>query len=417
MSMLWYNFSMTNKNKKTKQVYHIGIDARFFGLENKGLGRYTKELVEQLDKINQKATTRDEQGMSIEYYIFLRNDNFNDYQPQAKNIHKVKANYRWYSWGEQIFFPQLLSKYKLDLVHFTHFNAPIFYRGKFVITIHDLILFHYPTIKNTALNRFSYFFKLSMYHLVIRVVAKRAKLIIAISKFTKKDIIKSLRVVRKKIRVVYEGAEFTFSQRYIQKNVRKERQIKDTVFKKYGILNRYLLYVGNAYPHKNLERLVLAFKTVNIKDKNKIQLILVGKKDYFYERLEKFIKEKNIKNIIITDYISDYELEELYSRAELFVFPSLYEGFGLPPLEALVRGVPVISSSKSSLLEILDNNVKYFDPEDMQSMKKSIEEALLDRSVTLTPKEIKEIKNKYNWEKMTQKTVAIYRTTVNSLQE
>jgi glycosyltransferase involved in cell wall biosynthesis len=406
---------MANKNKKTKQVYRIGIDARFFGLENKGLGRYTKELVEQLDKINQKTIISKKQSAFIEYYIFLRNDNFNDYQPQAKNIHKVKADYRWYSWGEQIFFPRLLKKYKLDLMHFTHFNAPIFYRGKFIVTIHDLILFHYPTIKNTTLNKLCYFFKLSVYHLVIRVVAKKAILIIAISRFTKKDIVDSLKVIKGKIKVVYEGAEFTFSQKYIQKNAENQQQIKDTIFKKYGILNKYLLYVGNAYPHKNLERLVLAFETLNIKDKDGLQLVLVGKKDYFYERLEEFISNNNIKNIIITDYISDYELAQLYRRAELFVFPSLYEGFGLPPLEALVRGVPVVSSSKSSLLEILDNKVKYFDPESVQSIKKGIEDALLNRVIELTSEEITKLKNKYNWEKMTRETVEIYKTTSDSL--
>jgi len=148
---------MVNKNKETKQVYRVGIDARFFGLENKGLGRYTKELVEQLDKINQKVATRDKQNILLKYYIFLREDNFEDYQPKSENIYKVKADYQWYSWQEQLLFPFLLGKYNLDLMHFTHFNAPIFYRGKFIVTIHDLILFHYPTIKNTTLNKFFYF--------------------------------------------------------------------------------------------------------------------------------------------------------------------------------------------------------------------------------------------------------------------
>jgi glycosyltransferase involved in cell wall biosynthesis len=402
---------MGNEKKDfKKRTYRVGIDARFFGLENKGLGRYTKELVEQLDKTNQKLIASSKQSVIIEYYIFLRDNNFDNYKPHAKNIHKIKADYQWYSWKEQLFFPRLLKKYHLDLVHFTHFNAPIFYKGKFIVTIHDLILFHYPTVKNTTLNKTFYYFKLAIYHLAIRVVARRAELIIAISKFTKKDIIDSLGAKKEKIKVIYEGAEFTSSQDNLIKTPQKE----STIFKKYGILKKYLLYVGNAYPHKNLERLVLAFEKIGTKNKNKLQLVLVGKKDYFYSQLEKFVDKNKIKGVIITDYISDYELEELYCQTELFVFPSLYEGFGLPPLEALVRGVPVVSSAKSSLAEILENKVRYFNPESVESIKEGIENTLLSGGVVLTPAEIKEIKNKYNWKGMTEQTTKVYKKTVSN---
>lgn len=394
-----------------KKVYRVGIDARFFGLENKGLGRYTNELIEQLDEINQELClkirqleTHQEHSLKkekllIEYYIFLREKSLEDYQPKSKNIYKVKVDYQWYSWQEQLLFPFLLKKYNLDLMHFTHFNVPILYRNKFIVTIHDLILFHYPTIKNTTLNKCFYFFKLTVYHLLIRIIARRANLIIAISEFTKKDIVNSLKISEKKVKVVYEGAEF---------NSKKIVKSENTIFKKYGIMGKYLLYVGNAYPHKNLERLVLAFGKLDIEDKDKLQLVLVGKKDYFYEKLEEFIDKSNIKNVVVTDYVFDQELEKLYGRAEFFVFPSLYEGFGLPPLEALVRGLLVVSSAKSSLLEILGNKVRYFDPESVESIKEGIEDVLLNGGVVVTAEEIKEIKNKYSWKKMTEKTMDIY---------
>ncbi len=406
------------EESKKNKIYRVGIDARFFGLENKGLGRYTKELIEHLDALNKKLEveslprqmTWDQK--SIEYYIFLRKNNFDKYKPSAKNIHKVKADYKWYSWAEQLFFPRLINKYNLDLMHFTHFNAPIFYRKKFIVTIHDLILFHYPTIRNTTLNKLVYFFKLTAYHFAIRTVVKKANKIIAISEFTKQDIINSLKIKKEKIKVVYEGAEFAMNK--LEKSSKEENtNVKNAIFKKYGIINKYLLYVGNAYPHKNLERLVLAFNKLEIKGGSKLQLVLVGKKDYFYEKLEKFIDENNIKNIIITDYISDLELSDLYLRTELFVFPSLYEGFGLPPLEALAKGVPVVSSSESSLREILQDKVIYFNPKSVKSIREGIEQALQNEKKILNSNDREKIKNKYSWVRMTKTTIEIYKKVIN----
>ncbi len=198
----------TKKIKKERQKVRIGIDARFFNLENKGLGRYTNELVHWLDKLNQEKQGLSKDNIQIEYYLFMLTKDFKNFQPQSKNIHKVEANFRWYSFAEQIKYPFLLKKYNLDLIHFPHFNVPILYGGKFIVTIHDLILFHYPTIKNSTLNRVIYWFKLLAYHLNIRLAVKRAFKIIAISEFTKQDIIKTLKVPSEKIITILEGAEF-----------------------------------------------------------------------------------------------------------------------------------------------------------------------------------------------------------------
>ena len=113
----------------------IGIDARFYGSIGKGLGRYTQKLIENLEKTDQENR----------YVVFLRKENFDEYQPQNPNFKKVLADYRWYSFAEQLFFPRLLRKYNFDFVHFPHFNVPLLYRKKFIMTIHDLILIHFPT--------------------------------------------------------------------------------------------------------------------------------------------------------------------------------------------------------------------------------------------------------------------------------
>ena len=391
----------TKKINKEKQKVRIGIDARFFNLENKGLGRYTNELVHWLDRLNQKKRDTLKDSTRIEYYLFMLTKDFKNFQPQAKNIHKVEANFRWYSFAEQIKYPFLLRKYNLDLMHFPHFNVPIFYGRKFMVTIHDLILFHYPTIKNSTLNRFVYWFKLLAYHFSIRLAVKRAFKIIAISEFTKQDIVKTLKVPSEKIVTVLEGAEF------VKNSGQKQEMGGEAIFKKYAIMKPYLLYVGNAYPHKNLERLVLAFDQYQAEHNQLKQLVLVGKDDYFYQRLKQFIEGRRIKNIIITKYVSDGELVCFYREAKAFVFPSLYEGFGLPPLEALMYGVPVLSSKATSLPEILGDKVTYFKADSVRSIKLALEKS--DFMPKITDKEIEEIKQKYSWQKMSEKTIKIYK--------
>ena len=176
----------------------IGIDARLFGTKHSGIGRYAQELIKTLEKLDQQN----------EYYVFLAGDNFDEYQPSSKNFHKVRADFRAYSLSEQVLFPLLLNKYKLDFVHFTHFNVPIFYGGKFIVTIHDLIISHYPDSRATTLNPALYKSKLFFYDRVVKNTAKKAQKIIAVSQFTAKDVSEQLNVKPEKIQVVYEFSRF-----------------------------------------------------------------------------------------------------------------------------------------------------------------------------------------------------------------
>jgi glycosyltransferase involved in cell wall biosynthesis len=218
----------------------IGIDARFFGSIGKGLGRYTQKLIENLEKTDTKN----------QYLIFLREENFQEYQPQNSNFQKVLADYPWYSFAEQIFFPKLLNSFKLDLVHFPHFNVPIFYRKKFVLTIHDLILIHFPTLRGTTLNPIWYGLKYLAYKLAIASAIRRSRAIFTVSEFTKNDILAHYKVEKVKIKVTYEASE---------NFCRITEKSHEEILKKYGIIMPYIMYVGNAYPHKNLEKFVEAF--------------------------------------------------------------------------------------------------------------------------------------------------------------
>ncbi len=370
----------------------IGIDARFFGIKQKGLGRYTQKLVEKLEKVSLEDGNQ--------YFVFLKKENFAEYQPCNPNFHKVLADFQWYTFAEQIYFPWLLCKHNLDLVHFPHFNVPVFYCKKFIVTIHDLTLLHFPTVRNSTLHPIFYRLKFLAYRATIKLAIMRAQSIIAISQFTKSDIAKHYGVrAEKKTIVTYEACEDFCMMSSGQ----------DTgILQKYGILKPYLIYVGNAYPHKNLERLVLAFSEVLVEKKD-LQLVLVGKDDYFYQRLREFILERKIEDVIFVYDVSDYELDILFHKSIANIFPSLYEGFGLPPLEAMSKGVPVVSSDHPCMREVLGDSAYFFDGENVPAiaaaMKKIIEDENLRQE--LIKKGFQQVK-KYSWEKMARETLAVY---------
>lgn len=165
----------------------IGIDARFFGPKDKGFGRYTENLIKELEKISDNE---------MEFFIFLRKDSFDEYNPLNKNFHKILADYKWYGAKEQILFPLQLKKYKLDLMHFTHFNVPVLYRRKFVVSIHDLTLRYFPTRRGI---------KFWAYKLVFGYAIQNSEKMIAISEYTKQDILKHYSIDENKINVIYEG--------------------------------------------------------------------------------------------------------------------------------------------------------------------------------------------------------------------
>jgi len=403
---------------------NIGIDARFFGPKDKGYGRYTKQLIGNLEKADREN----------QYFVFLRKNSWEEYKPENPNFKKVLADYKWYGWKEQIFLPIQLKKHKLDLVHFTHFNVPILYsapwfsfkrnfqrKRKFIVTIHDLTLRHFSTRKKSLKNLFFYPFKNLAYRIVLRHAIKNSKRIIAISEHTKKDILKHYKVNPDKIKVIYDGVQENFKF----KTFLSARQVLNPGLSpnlKSQIKKPYLLYVGNAYPHKNLKRLILAFEKL-VEDNLDYQLILVGGDDYFYKRLklkiknclfvDKAGKSETKDRISLPGFVSDKELDSLYRNATLYIFPSLCEGFGLPALEAMIRKLPVISSNFTCLPEILGKAVLYFNPLDVNDIAQTIKKALLNESLrkNLIEKGLKQIE-KYNWRKTAKETLDLYKTII-----
>ncbi|MFC1687810.1 glycosyltransferase family 4 protein [Patescibacteria group bacterium] len=372
----------------------IGIDARFYGTTGKGLGRYTQKLIEYLERFDQEN----------EYVILLRKENWDQYTPHNNNFHKVLADYQWYTLQEQIQFPRLLSQQKLDLVHFPHFNVPVFFKGKFIVTIHDLILTHYPTIRASTLSPILYMFKHRAYKYVITKAVKKAQKILTVSEFTKNDIIKHFHLTDpSRVAVTYEGVDIP--------NDIISNDEKDNLLKRFTITKPYVLYVGNVYPHKNLEKFIKAFKDIITRDKD-LLFVLVGKEDYFFKRLRAQVERTDLsKNIVFTGFVTDSELFTLYANARLFVFPSLYEGFGLPPLEAMSAGTPVVASRATSIPEVCGDAAVYFDPNNIYDMIQSVERVLTDEALrqNLIQNGKKRIQD-FHWDTMARETLDVYQT-------
>jgi len=363
----------------------IGIDVRLWA--QTGVGRYIRNLVLNLQKIDNKN----------EYIVFVRSEDISDIRSQISGSRwkVVETNIKWHSLVEQLEFPKILNKEKLDLVHFPYFSVPIFYNKPFVVTIHDLIMHHYPTGKASTLPFPFYKAKRIGYNKVINHAVKKSKKVIVPLNAVKDDLIKSLKVPGDKIVVTYEGVdEKIFNSKFLISNSKIEN---------YG---KYFLYVGNAYPHKNLDMLTEAFRVFE-KNNNDVKLLLVGKDDFFYKRLEKNIKENSI---IFLHNISDEELSSLYKNSIALISVSLMEGFGLPAIEAVSNDCLVMLSDIPSFREVLGDGVIYLNPTNPNDIAQRMEKVLKNGRKYYSAQMLRaKLRLKlFSWEKMASETLEIY---------
>lgn len=363
----------------------VAIDARMLS-STSGIGRYIQQLTQHLQKIAPD---------SMEFILFLREENWSEFEVDRENFRKVKADIDWYSLSEQTKFLKILNQYDLDLIHFPHWNIPVFYQGDFVVTMHDLIMFHFPRPEATTHGKIKYWFKDKIHRFVVKQAVANSQYVITPSKFTKKDVVDTFSVEQNKIKAIYE-APFT-----------KKNQLEEPQYK-LSVSNPFVFYVGSAYPHKNLKNLIKAWNKFKAKYKTDHQLILAGEETYFYNQLKqtKAFQQESIDHI---GSISDQKLNQFYSQAELFVYPSEYEGFGLPPLEALQNNTPVLTSRKASLPEVLQEASFYSDVQDTDKLAENIYQALMKnkkRNKKITKGNL--LLDNYSWVKTAKQTLKVY---------
>ena len=374
----------------------IGIDARMYGYAQTGIGNYIRHLLKYIFELDKENN----------YVIFLSPEEYDNFKLPNKRIRKVKVSAKWYGWKEQILFPLELYKERLDLMHFTHFNSPVLYFKKSIVTIHDITPYFFPGHKMKSLLR-----KIG-FRIVFFSSVKKAKRIIAVSKSTRDDIVDHFKISKNKIKIIYEGVDEQF--RVYSDDAPHPNPClssRQTLPRREGVSKPFIFYTGVWRNHKNLVGLVKAFGILKNKYKLDYQLVLGGKEDPYYPEVRRAWEKLELeKEIIRTGFIDQEKLPLFYNAAEISVIPSFYEGFGLVGLESMACGTPVVSSNKTSLPEILDDAAIYFNPNNPEEMAKKMKLVLTDKKLynELREKGFKQIR-KYSWEKMGKETMEIYK--------
>lgn len=350
----------------------IAIDARMYN--ESGIGRYIRNLIRNLQIIDKKN----------DYFILhLKSD-----IKYSGNFNKINVDFRWYGLTEQIKLPKLLSSISPDLVHFPHFNVPIFYYGKYVVTIHDLIHQHFSMQRSTTHGSLVYKLKQIGYEKVFKTAIKNSQKILVPSNFVKKQLTDNYRINKEKIIVTPEAVDNKLSK------IKTSKKIDFP----------YIFYIGNAHPHKNIEGLIKAF--LILKKKHNIKLVLAGGEHYFWQRIK---QEYKVDGIVYTGHISDGELVSYYKNALCFVMPSKEEGFGIPLLEAMSMGCPVVSSNAGSLPEVGGDAAIYFDPANINDMTQKITKVLYDEKLrqNLIQKGLQRVEA-FSWKRLAEQTLEVY---------
>jgi len=369
----------------------IGIDARMYGTKaTTGIGAYIKNLTDQLFMIDQKN----------EYVLLMLDPAYSKFQVPNNRVKKIKVKSSWYSWSEQLEIPKILLGQKLNLVHFPHFNIPILYPKKFILTIHDITPKFYPgpKVQNSIIRKWGY-------ETVFRTGLKKAKKIIANSNYTKKNLIDSFKTPAKKIETIYLGVDQNFK-------VIEDQESLTKIKNKFQISKPFIFYVGVWRDHKNLPNLIKAFEIIKSKYKLDYQLVLTGQPDPRYQEAKELIEKSDFKSdIILPGFVADSDLPLVYNAASLFILPSFCEGFGLVALESLACGTPVIASNSTSLPEILGDSAIYFNPRNPQEIAQVANQILTDNSLyqELKIRGLEQVK-KYSWQKCARETLAIYQS-------
>ncbi|MFA5927100.1 MAG: glycosyltransferase family 1 protein [Patescibacteria group bacterium] len=401
----------------------ILIDGRFVGV-GESMTRYTLEILRgvlELDKENEYTLLVRPQGLGAINEFFgeseiKRHESGSDpFRAEIKDSSFMiqVLDIPHYSLPEQTKLLQYLNKSKYDLVHFIQFNHPVRYKAPYVVTVHDLTMVGYlhrsNPLKRLAFGR------------VMKSAVRDSRRIITVSNTSRDEIVEYYRIDKDKIDTVYNGINHERYNALIEDKELKTKQFR----KKYEIDGDYLLYTGMWKKHKNLLRLLKAFEQVKSKIQNPkskniegLQLVLVGKKDESEPEVLAEIKRinnlkskiKDRKSIVTTGYIKEEELPVAYAGALAYAIPSLSEGFGLPPLEAMACGAPVISSNVSCMPEVLGDAPLYFDPYDVDDIAGAIEQTVESRELRndLIKKGLVQAK-KYSWDKAARETWEVYK--------
>lgn len=365
----------------------IGIDVRN---DRAGVGRYTLSLIRALAEIDHEN----------EYVLFLNRDRLATHAAPGPNFRAVEAEIPWFTVREQLALPRLVDRERLDLMHYPHLTVPLRSRTPFVVTVHDLnyldggVIF----VPGGVRSRVRRAALLAGYRVEL-VKARSARRLIAVSEHTREALVRALRIDPARVAVTYEAADPPGA-------IRPD----ETVLTRHGLDAPYFLYVGAAYPYKNLGRLIDAFARADGERK----LVLAGDHEDFGSALRQRATAAAVANrVVFPGRVSEAELAALYGNALAYVFVSFSEGFGLPGLEAMRFGVPVVAASAGSLPEVYGDAARYCDPHDVDSIAEALaaiasDDRLRAQLVTKGHRRAE----RFSWSRTAEQTLAVYREAV-----
>lgn len=351
----------------------IAIDIQTTLGQPTGFGFYVSNLVENLKKVDGKH----------EYFLA---------RPQSEVDFSTPQRFVW----DQFRFPGIASRASCDLLHQPCFSAPFIFGGAVVVTIHDIISILFPQNIPFASRMF--------YSKWMPFSYSKARQIISISESTKRDIVRVLKIPSRNITVIHNGYDARLESRVSSSELAR-------VAKKYNLPRDYLLHIGTLEPRKNLGFLIDAFHEV-IKDKknSNLNLVITGKKGWYYNGLFEKVEKFDLGDrVVFTGYIDEADKKAIYQGARIFTFPSLYEGFGLPPLEAMASGIPVISSNTSSMPEVLGDAGILISPKNKSAWVEAITKVNNnEKFYNEMKKKNEEQIQKFDWGVTARRTVEVY---------
>lgn len=369
---------------------NIGIDARMLGTMHGGIGRYVFELSKNLAQVSPLD----------DFFVFynVKQSDFTqvDELKSLPNVFMVATKIRHYSLMEQISFHRLLNKYNLDLMHFPNFNVPLLYNKPFVVTIHDLV---HHKISGHKKSRYLHFLA---YKKIIQNAAQKSRMIITVSESSKKDIVKQFDVNPEKVKVTYLGASINTGL--------SEAEVLE-VKKTFLLSKPYFLFVGVLERKKNAVNLARGFDAFITKYNLDMDLVIVGKADKHYPDIRhKILDIKAWQRLVFCGEVTPRELAALYKGAYAFASASLHEGFGLPGVEAMRFGLPLLVSNIETFNEIYDNAAVYFNPLDPEDIAEKFHLLATDKNFYSQIREHAVARSElFDWKKTAMETLEIYK--------
>lgn len=378
---------------------HIVIDVRFFARAAGGISRYSRALIQQLNSIDttNRYTVVILERDQAEWAAFARQT-----QLSSERWRSTTTDIAYYTYAEQTRLPAVLSALNPDLVHFTNFNLPLLWNRPFIATIHDLTILNYPVGR-----RQKSLIAQTAFRWTIRHSLRSARAVITVSKTSREDLVKRFGAEPDKIHVTYEGVDEAYQPVNLPLRGRAQTHLQE----RYGIRAPYFLFVSQWRPHKGILDLVESYEIFRKTDsRNVAQLVITGKANAAFPEIPARIAASPFaRDIVCPGFVDEADLPKLYQAAEAFVFPSLYEGFGLTPLEAMACGTPVLAANTSCLPEILEDAAILLAPDEHDEWARTMREIVSNRTLRrdLHAAGLARART-FSWRKMAQATLALY---------